>query len=177
MLPNLLRTILWFAALVLIFFKTAVLRKLFDIRFSYRHRNFSRVCLLVKMASKTVTRSIFWLSALEFKILKFLFFRCLYSNRVLLKWFYESEARWSVDFLASTKWNHFTTSWFDSDCSLFYSGTFLKFPCQMKLETSWNLSRIPMNSKEFFGINVWNFSVVGTWISQEFQEIPSFRSL
>ena len=36
----------------------------------------------------------------------------------------------------------------------FYSGTFLKFPCQMKLETSWNLSRIPMNSKEFLGINV-----------------------
>ena len=41
-----------------IFFKTAVLRKLFDIRFSYNHCNFSRVCLLVKMASKTVTRSI-----------------------------------------------------------------------------------------------------------------------
>ena len=41
-----------------IFFKTAVLRKLFDIRFSYKHSNFSRVCLLVKMASKTVTRSI-----------------------------------------------------------------------------------------------------------------------
>ena len=33
-------------------------RKLFDIRFSYNHCNFSRVCLLVKMASKTVTRSI-----------------------------------------------------------------------------------------------------------------------
>ena len=32
--------------------------KLFDIRFSYKHSNFSRVCLLVKMASKTVTRSI-----------------------------------------------------------------------------------------------------------------------
>ena len=41
-----------------IFFRTAVLRKLFDIRFSYNHCNFSRVCLLVKMASKTVTRSI-----------------------------------------------------------------------------------------------------------------------
>ena len=40
------------------FSKTAVLRKLFDIRFSYKHCNFSRVCLLVKMASKTVTRSI-----------------------------------------------------------------------------------------------------------------------
>ena len=34
------------------------MRKLFDIRFSYKHCNFSRVCLLVKMASKTVTRSI-----------------------------------------------------------------------------------------------------------------------
>ena len=40
-----------------ILFRTAVLRKLFDIRFSYKHCNFSRVCLLVKMASKTVTRS------------------------------------------------------------------------------------------------------------------------
>ena len=39
------------------FSKTAVLQKLFDIRFSYKHCNFSRVCLLVKMASKTVTRS------------------------------------------------------------------------------------------------------------------------
>ena len=38
-------------------FRTAVLRKLFDIRFSYKQCNFSQVCLLVKMASKTVTRS------------------------------------------------------------------------------------------------------------------------
>ena len=36
----------------------AVLRKLFDIISLYKHCNFSRVCLLVKMASKTVTRSI-----------------------------------------------------------------------------------------------------------------------
>ena len=40
------------------FFRKTVLRKLFDIRFSYKHCNFSRVCVLVKMASKTVTRSI-----------------------------------------------------------------------------------------------------------------------
>ena len=40
------------------FFRTAVLRKLSDIRFSYKQCNFSRTCLLVKMASKTVTRSI-----------------------------------------------------------------------------------------------------------------------
>ena len=40
------------------FFKAAVLRKLFDIRFLYKHCHFSRVCLLVKIASKTVTRSI-----------------------------------------------------------------------------------------------------------------------
>ena len=40
------------------FFSTAVLRKLFDISFSYKHCNFARVCLLVKMASKTVRRSI-----------------------------------------------------------------------------------------------------------------------
>ena len=39
------------------FFKAAVLQKLLDIRFLYKHCNFSGVCLLVKMASKTVTRS------------------------------------------------------------------------------------------------------------------------
>ena len=43
-----------------IFLRTAVLRKLFDIRFSYNHCHFSSVCLLVKMASKTVTRSIIY---------------------------------------------------------------------------------------------------------------------
>ena len=37
---------------------TETRRKLFDIRFSYKHCNFSHVCLLVKIASKTVTRSI-----------------------------------------------------------------------------------------------------------------------
>ena len=57
--PNFFRTILCFVALVYnwYFFRTAVLRKLFDIRFSYKHCNCSHVCLLVKMASKTVTRS------------------------------------------------------------------------------------------------------------------------
>ena len=40
------------------FFRTAVLRKSFGIRFSYKDCNFSRVCLIVKMASKTVTRPI-----------------------------------------------------------------------------------------------------------------------
>ena len=39
------------------FVRTAILWKLFNIRFSYKHCNFSRVCLLVKMASKTVIRS------------------------------------------------------------------------------------------------------------------------
>ena len=44
----------WSFTLQLIFFvRTAVLRKLFDIRFSYRHCNFSSVCPLVKMALKT----------------------------------------------------------------------------------------------------------------------------
>ena len=58
--PKLFRTILCFVALVYnsYFFRTAVLWKLFDIRFSYKHCNFSHVCLLVKMASKTVTRSL-----------------------------------------------------------------------------------------------------------------------
>ena len=40
-------------------FRTAVLRKSFNIGFSYKHCNLSRVCLLVKMASKTVTILIF----------------------------------------------------------------------------------------------------------------------
>ena len=59
--PKCFRTILCLLQLqftIDIFFKTAVLRKLFDIRFSFKHCNFSPVCLLVKMASKTVTRSI-----------------------------------------------------------------------------------------------------------------------
>ena len=47
------------------FFRTAVLRKLFDIRFSYKHCNFSRVCLVVKTASKTVTRSIYSFTVCE----------------------------------------------------------------------------------------------------------------
>ena len=42
----------------IILFRTTVLRKLFDIRFWYKHCNFSRGCPLVKMASKTVTRPI-----------------------------------------------------------------------------------------------------------------------
>ena len=45
--------------------KTAVLRKLFDVRFSCNHCNFSRICLLVKMASKTVTGSIIFLYAVR----------------------------------------------------------------------------------------------------------------
>ena len=44
------------------FFRTAVVRKLFNIRFSFKNCNFSRVCLLVKMVLKTVTRSIMGLN-------------------------------------------------------------------------------------------------------------------
>ena len=57
---NFFRRILRSEALVYksYFFRRAVLRKLFDIRFSHNHCNFSRVSLLAKMASKTVTRSI-----------------------------------------------------------------------------------------------------------------------
>ena len=40
------------------FFRTAVLWKLLDIRFSFKHCNFSRGCLLIKMISKTVIRPI-----------------------------------------------------------------------------------------------------------------------
>ena len=58
--PKFLSAILCFVALVYnyIFIRTAVLRKLFYIRFSYKHCNFLQVCLLVKMASKTVRGSI-----------------------------------------------------------------------------------------------------------------------
>ena len=45
-------------AVIHIFFRTPVLRK-FDITFSYKHCNFSRNCLLVKMAGKTVTHKVF----------------------------------------------------------------------------------------------------------------------
>ena len=38
------------------FFRSNVLSKLFDIGFSYKHCYFKPVCLLVKMASKTVIR-------------------------------------------------------------------------------------------------------------------------
>ena len=62
------RTILWFVALVYnwYFFQNSRLWKLFNIRFSYKHCNFSHVCLLVKMASKTVTRSIILISLIDF---------------------------------------------------------------------------------------------------------------
>ena len=58
--PKFLSAILCFVALVYnyIFIRTAVLRKLFYIRFSYKHCNFLQVCLPVKMASKTVRGSI-----------------------------------------------------------------------------------------------------------------------
>ena len=58
--PKCFSAILCLVALVYIdiFFTTAVLRKLFDMRFVYKHCNFSHALLLVKMASKTVTRSI-----------------------------------------------------------------------------------------------------------------------
>ena len=42
-----------------VFFRTAVLWKLFDIRFSYKHCNFSHVCLLIKMVWKTVTIKVY----------------------------------------------------------------------------------------------------------------------
>ena len=48
----------WLVHKSFIFFRSAILRKLFGISFSYKHFNFSHVSLLVKMASKTVTRSI-----------------------------------------------------------------------------------------------------------------------
>ena len=49
---------LWMRAHAWDWERTAVLRELFNIRFSYKHCNFSHFCLLVNMASKTVTRSI-----------------------------------------------------------------------------------------------------------------------
>ena len=47
-----------FSYICLFFFRTAILWKLFDIRFSYNHSNFSSVCLFIRMSSKTVTRSV-----------------------------------------------------------------------------------------------------------------------
>ena len=63
-LPNFFSTILCFVALLkcIFFFRKAVLGKLFDIWFSYKHCNFSHVCLLVKDRDKiyTKTRRFFW---------------------------------------------------------------------------------------------------------------------
>ena len=60
--PIFFSTILCFVALVyksyIFFFRTPALRKLFDFRFSYEHCHCSHVCLIVKMASRTMTRSI-----------------------------------------------------------------------------------------------------------------------
>ena len=49
--PKFFNTILCFVTLLqfIYFFRKAVLRKLFDIWFSYNHCNFSPVCLLVKI--------------------------------------------------------------------------------------------------------------------------------
>ena len=61
MAPKFVSNILCCVALFynsIVFFRTAVLRKLFDIRISYKLYNFLSGCLLVKMASKTVTSSI-----------------------------------------------------------------------------------------------------------------------
>ena len=43
---------------ICLYFNKVTSGELFEIRFSYKHRNFSRVCILVKMVSKPVTRSI-----------------------------------------------------------------------------------------------------------------------
>ena len=69
--PKFFRTILCFVALVYnwyIFFRTTVLRKLFDIRFSHKHCNFPLVYLLVKMASKTMTRSVRMINRKKLKL-------------------------------------------------------------------------------------------------------------
>ena len=68
------------------FFITAVLRKLFEIRFSYNICNFSRICLLVKMASKTVTRSTDRTTHevyISFQISQRVFFFCLNYSRTM----------------------------------------------------------------------------------------------
>ena len=86
--PNFFRTILCFVALFYnwcFFFRTAVLRKLFDLRFSYKHRNFSRVCLLLKMASKTVTRSIVLWSWLEWILQNQVSARRLELNKTIFR--------------------------------------------------------------------------------------------
>ena len=64
---NFFRRILRSETLVYKSYFFSELWKLFDIRFSYNHCNFSCVCLLVKMASKAVTRSIFGEPSLSFR--------------------------------------------------------------------------------------------------------------
>ena len=83
--PKFFRTILCFVALIYneYFFRASILRKLFDIRFSNKYCNFSHVCLLVKMAPKTVTRSIVrhFQSCVPTDDEYFLFFCCLQNNQ------------------------------------------------------------------------------------------------
>ena len=152
-------TILCFVALLqLIFcFRKAVLRKLFDIWFSYKHCNFSHVCLLVKMASKTVTKSIhkharrfFWRNFLDLscQLLRSLsFFRttlvkCLQPTRLprVLLW-----CRYSI----SLVWCR----------QLPNSQTLIKFASTLPLDTyvnkraSLNVSLTIVNSSLLHGIH------------------------
>ena len=79
-----------------IFFRTAVLQNLFDIGFSYKYCNFSHVCLLVKMASKTATRSIARKTTPVFayldykKILTFYAYR-YFETESLYSWKFQSD--------------------------------------------------------------------------------------
>ena len=105
-----------FSLQFIFFSRTAVLQKLFDIGFSYKHCNYSRVCILVKMASKTVTKS-FVSSSLPTKLLER--FYTVYAEFMLIQ-----------SSVKTTPWlnikNH-TSKMVSSSFSNCYSSFFLLF--------------------------------------------------
>ena len=84
-----------------IFFRTAVLWNLFDIGFSYKHCNFSHVCLLFKMASKTVTRSMARKTTPVFAYLDYKRSLTFYAYR-----FFETESMYSRMFQSDFLMQH-----------------------------------------------------------------------
>ena len=88
-------TILCFVALVYksYFFRTAVLRTLFHIRFSFNHCNFSHVCLLVKMGVENWVPFDLLYRAFNFKWTKFRPFFILVQfnmNKITILWSFSS---------------------------------------------------------------------------------------
>ena len=102
---RILRSEAWFTNHI--FFRTAVPRRLFDIIFSYKHCNFSRACLIMKMTHKLVS------SRRKFLIRIVLLQRKTLNetkNRLLkcLKGHYSTGRSWNWLLHKLHKWTHWT---------------------------------------------------------------------